>query len=106
VLWVRLRRVEPYAPERGNALEKRCSSLWKRGACYFVRCCSTRWAEEAPVSDMAATIIEQFIDLVDPEDPEPGWAMRVLIELSKDPAPVGPYAQSVKDAIIKRLLRE
>jgi hypothetical protein len=60
----------------------------------------------APVSDMAATIIEQFIDLVDPEDPEPGWAMRVLIGLSKDPAPVGPYARSVKDAIIKRLLRE
>jgi hypothetical protein len=32
--------------------------------------------------------------------------MRVLIGLSKDPAPVGPYARSVKDAIIKSLLRE
>jgi hypothetical protein len=57
-----------------------------------------------PVSDTAATIVEQFIDLVDVDDSEPGWAIRVLVELSKDPEPIGTYARSVEDAIEKEFL--
>ena len=56
------------------------------------------------MSDTATTIVEHFIDIVDADDPEPGWAIRVLIELSEDPEPVGRYAQSVKDAIKSEIL--
>jgi hypothetical protein len=58
-----------------------------------------------PVRDMAAEIVAQFIDLADKDDLDlDQWAMGVLTELSKDPAPVGPYAQSVKDAIKREFL--
>jgi hypothetical protein len=57
-----------------------------------------------PVRETAAAVAEQFIDLVDFDPEIDQWAMRVLIELSKDPEPVGAYARSVKDPIRKDIL--
>jgi hypothetical protein len=57
------------------------------------------------VRDIAAEVVAQFMAPTDKDHPYlDQWAVGLLTKLSKDPAPVGPYAQAVKDAIIKRYI--
>ena len=97
----------PGFQEKFNRLLAKSAEFLEEGIVLFRSQLLEAIGSGKPAPDMAATIVAQFIDLADEDDPTLDQrAMSVLTELSKDPAPVGPYAQSVKDAIIKRLLRE
>jgi hypothetical protein len=90
-------------PEGGTPMKKDVKHL-EEGCVLFRSMLLEAIDRGTPVSDTAAKIVEQFIDLVDVDDSEPGWAIRVLVELSKDPEPIGTYARSVEDAIEKEFL--
>ena len=54
----------------------------------------------------AADIIGQNYFNFDDEPELDFWAFRVLDELSNDPAPLGPYARAVKQALLVKLSDE
>jgi hypothetical protein len=97
--------VPGFQEEYNRLLAKSRSEFLEEGCVLFRSQLIEAINRETPVLNIAAEVVAQFIDPADKDHPDlDQWAMGILTELSKDPAPVGPYAQAVKDAIIKRYI--
>jgi hypothetical protein len=56
-----------------------------------------------PAQEVAATIIDQFVDLANFDPGIDDWTMKVLTELAKDPEPLRSFVWAVCTAVREQL---
>ena len=74
------------------------------GCVWFRSMLGTAITRGDPAWQTAVAVLEQFIDLAGPANPNlDQWTFQVLHELTKDPTPVGMYTTAVTEAVCQMI---